>query len=81
MLEFVEYGDEVLPVYDKKTYSVALREGGYANITNLIFVSITTKPEHKDVYDKYGYPFDEEVRSHGGLLGEPYFVERKNDGS
>ena len=55
MREF-KIGDSV-PSEDR-SFSIVMREGGYCNITNGIFVSWTDKPEHPLIFDKYGEPFD-----------------------
>lgn len=54
-----------------KTYSIAMREGGFVNIIDRKLVSWTESPEQKPIYDKWGdeYTSDE---NNSGLLGEKY---------
>ena len=54
---------------EHKTYSVAMREGGFVNIKDLIVESWTSKPKHESVYDKWGGNFADGTV---GILGEPY---------
>jgi hypothetical protein len=80
--EMIEYekGDAppAIPVRD---YSIAMREGGYVNITNDKIQSWTDKPEWGVVFDKWGQHFNEEVSK--GLMDDDYFFPHKeeNDGT
>ena len=58
--------------FDVKTFSVALREGGYAIFRNKIFIKIKSKPlVGKPVFDKYG---DRYSKTSLGLIGENYYI-------
>lgn len=75
VMKDVKYGD-VVPSLERETnYSIALREGGYANITDLKFISITSKPIHQKIFDKWGDPFDE--KESRGIMKEGYLFKRK----
>ncbi len=50
----VKIGDEVLPARGLDSYSVALQEGGYANVFKLQLMSVTEVAMMKDVVDKWG---------------------------
>jgi len=53
----VPCGCEVPKVQDESTYSIALREGGFANVIDCKFVNISDKPISK-VFDKWGFAID-----------------------
>ena len=55
-------------------FSIAMREGGYANVWDGKIKSWTDAAEFKTILDKWGAEFSPEdvIR---GLLGEDYFVE------
>ena len=55
----VEIGDEVLPARGLESYSIALEEGGYANVFKLRLMSITEVPMIPDVADKWGAEIEE----------------------
>ena len=57
-MEDIFFGDIVPRVNGEITYSIALREGGYANVTNCEFISITRKSLHSLVFDKWGNLID-----------------------
>lgn len=65
-----QVGDSVEPINGEVTYSIALREGGFLNIDNLILVDRTDKPRFKRVFDKWGSDFNE--KTEGIMPGEPY---------
>jgi len=73
-LEIVEFGDGVMSIDGEETYSIALREGGYANIEKCILMSITKKPEFEPLLDKYGNPIEDE-KELKGEFGEEYLFE------
>jgi len=53
----VPYGCEVPRIQGESTYSLALREGGFANVIDCQLVNISDKPISK-VFDKWGYAMD-----------------------
>ena len=66
--EDISFGDMVPRVGDEKTYSIALKEGGYANVINCELISITRKPRCSSVFDKWGNPWN-------SLQKKSYFFE------
>lgn len=50
----VKIGDKVLPVRGLDSYSVALQEGGFANVFRNTLSSVTEVAMMKDVVDKWG---------------------------
>lgn len=63
-------GSLVPSINGYKTYSVAMREGGYVNVVNNVIQSWTDNPESDMIYDKWGYVFDPKTTD---SLGTPYF--------
>lgn len=63
-------GSLVPSINGYKTYSVAMREGGYVNVANNVIQSWTDNPESDMIYDKWGYVFDPKTTD---SLGSPYF--------
>ncbi|MBA7671689.1 hypothetical protein ES703_79849 [subsurface metagenome] len=53
----VPYRCEVPKVRSESTYSIALREGGFANVIGCEFINISDKPISK-VFDKWGFAMD-----------------------
>lgn len=51
----IKFGQAVSPVGDQTAYSIILKEGGYANVTNCKLISITDKPIHRQIFDKWGF--------------------------
>lgn len=65
-------GDEV-PHLMADTYSIAMREGGFVNVTGHKVASWTDEPIFRPVVDKYGALFDETTRGElDGILNDPY---------
>jgi hypothetical protein len=62
-------GSGVPSVDGRKTYSVAMREGGFVNIERCVITSWTKRPKHRFVFDKYGNLATERLT---GITGEPY---------
>lgn len=56
-MRHVSYGSEVPKVQGESTYSIALREGGFANVIDCQFVNISDKPISK-IFDKWGFAMD-----------------------
>jgi len=56
----VKIGDEVLPVRGLDSYSVALQEGGFANVFKLQLMSVTEVAMMPDVVDKWGAEVENE---------------------
>jgi len=56
-------GDTVPNFGDQTSYSIAVREGGFVNITESIFVSRTDTPAHTYVIDKWGSTMPENSNS------------------
>ena len=54
----IPYGSEVPRVKGEFTYSIALREGGFAEIVNCKFVGIFPKSSVVKVFDKWGFAMD-----------------------
>lgn len=60
VLELFGVGDEMPPLFGvipepaDHTYSIAMREGGYVNVTAGRLTSWTDEPAHVPVIDKYG---------------------------
>ena len=50
----VKIGDKVLPARGLYNYSVALEEGGFANVFKLQLMSVTGVATMPDVVDKWG---------------------------
>jgi len=50
----VKIGDKVLPARGLDTYSIALQEGGYANVFKNTLVSVTEVAMMAAVVDKWG---------------------------
>ena len=71
LMREVNYGGKVPSVAGEATYSIALREGGYANIVNCKFISITDKPISPNVFDKWGFPIEL------GKIPSSYFFEKE----
>lgn len=69
----VQFGDIVPAIYDEPTYSIALREGGFANVIDGIFNSITENPASDMILDAWGDPFDELTK---GTFGEDYYFPK-----
>lgn len=63
----------VPPLGKLKTYSIALREGGFVNVYNRKIVCWTEDPAYV-VFDKWGNPFSKKTK---GLLNEPYFYSMR----
>jgi len=70
----VNFGDQVPNISGESNYSIALREGGYANVTDCRLVSVTEKPLHSTLFDKYGDPI-ENLSESTGEFGENYFFK------
>jgi len=72
-MRHVDIGDTVDPIDRVYTYSVALREGGFAHIRDCKYIGIidTPMPEFP-VFDKWGNLFD---GSGKGIFGEKYLLE------
>jgi len=62
-------GDTVPNIDGINTYSIALREGGFANVLANTLSGRTLKPLYPDVFDKWGNKFGP---ASSGLLGEDY---------
>jgi len=63
----LNFGDTVPEIDNQTSYSIALREGGFANVSDNIFVSVTEKPDYAIVFDKWGNLFKESTK---GLISE-----------
>ncbi len=50
----VKIGDEVLPVRGLESYSIALQEGGFANVFKNTLMSVTEVAMISDIVDKWG---------------------------
>lgn len=78
----VNFGDQVPGIHAKGiqqnevilTYSIALREGGYANVTDCRLISVTQKPLHSTLFDKYGEQI-EDLSELAGEFGESYLFK------
>lgn len=57
-MEDISFGDMVPRVGDENTYSIALKEGGYANVIDCELISITRKPRCSFIFDKWGNPWN-----------------------
>lgn len=75
-MRLVKIGDAVPELDCERSYSIALREGGYANVLDCTLVSIadTQECDFDPVFDKYGDPFDPTWE---GSLGESYLFEEE----
>ena len=69
-METYKLGDKVPAFNGLQTFSIALREGGYVNIADCVFFSLTETPAFNPVFDKWG---DEFTGKNTGLADEPYF--------
>ena len=56
----VNIGDKVLPVRGLESYSIALREGGFANVFGCVLMSVTEVAMLPDIVDKWGAEKGEE---------------------
>lgn len=71
--EVYRIGDKV-PEYDgMKTFSIAMREGGFVNIQDCKFHSWTDSAAYEPVFDKYGNIFTIENKGmFEGIMADPY---------
>lgn len=68
----INMGDKVPEVDGEMTYSIALREGGYANVVSCKFISITDKPLSWRVLDKWGALVADPEK-----IPDSYFLEKE----
>jgi len=71
---FSEYtiGDRVPSYGSASTFSIAMREGGYVNIAENIFVSWTDESKFSPIVDKYGAPFLKQKTT--GMMNEFWWL-------
>lgn len=60
ILDSYRPGDNVGPVDNVGTYSIALIEGGYLNVSDDVFTDVTDEPRYTRIFDKWGDEYEPE---------------------